>query len=105
MKVYEINKGASRVVKLSPNFKKGATHLLIEKTTELKYLSEIIFDLSGLSYLEDELALFLVNIRAANPLLGGKIKLLNPNPLVLKMLEFRNLDQMYDIQNIFPTAW
>ena len=68
-------------------------------------VSEILLDLSGLDYINSAFIGLLLRIKNSDPSLFGKIRLVNPNEVVSQMLNITQLDQVLEIQKIYPTVW
>ena len=105
MKTYEMKNGLIKIIKISASFQEKELEELKKLFAGEGIYSELIIDLADADYLDRSLLDLLAGYKALKPHLDGKIKLVNPNALVLKMLESRDLDQLYEIQHIYPTVW
>lgn len=68
-------------------------------------VAEMLLDLSGLDYINSAFIGLLLKIKNSHPSIFEKIKLVNPNEVVSEMLRITQLDQVLEIQKIYPTAW
>jgi hypothetical protein len=99
LKVIEINH--SGVTVLKPDSDED-----LEKDLSLpRGAAEVLIDLKGVSLLGNGFIRLLKKIRMEDPSLQKKIRLLNPGPLAEKALRLAELDTVYEIQKIYPTAW
>jgi anti-anti-sigma factor len=67
--------------------------------------SEILLDLSGLDYINSAFIALLLRIKNGKRLLNRKLVLVNPNEIVNEILSMTQLDRVFEIQKIYPTAW
>ena len=105
MKTYEMKNGLIKIIKISSSVHGKEMDEIKRLLADEGSYSELIIDLTEADYLDRNLLDLLAGYKAAKPGLDGKVRLVNPNELVLKMLESRDLDRLYEIQHIYPTVW
>ena len=101
MKTYEMKNGATKIIKMSDLAGSREIAELKKALANGNLYEELIIDLTDVSYLDQNIIDLLINFNA----LKQRLRLVNPNALVSKMLEARHLDRMYEIQHIYPTVW
>ena len=102
MKTMQMVHGTVKIIKPESEFNLPEIEREIRDSPAV---SEILLDLSGLDYINSAFIGLLLRIKNSDPSLFGKIKLVNPNEVVSEMLRITQLDQVLEIQKIYPTAW
>ncbi len=104
MEVFMLN-NSTKVIKISKGLDLSSIEALKNDLGDLDFYQEVLIDLTDLDCINSDFINLLVRIKRQRPLDYKKIKLLNPNSLVNHMLDLNNLSSVYDVQNIYPTAW
>ena len=105
MKTFILKNGATKIIKFECEMDESETRALKFALEEPGLCSEILIDLTGISFVSSGFVGILVGIKQNQPLVYEKIKLLNPGDLVREMLALTPLKQMYEVQKIYPTVW
>jgi hypothetical protein len=103
MKIF--NSGPTKIIKLEYPGEFSELRKLQKELDQLDQYYELILDLTNINYVTKEFTDMLIELKDNEPLLYERVKMLNPTPLVVKMLEARGVTQIYEVQNIYPTAW
>jgi len=102
MKSQQITNSSIRIVK--PGSEIGLAEIEKEILESLS-ASEILLDLSDMDYINSAFIGLLLRIKNERPTAYRKIKLVNPNEIVGEILSMTQVDRIFEIQKIYPTAW
>jgi anti-anti-sigma regulatory factor len=105
MNLFTLQNSATAVVRINDDMAPGDLAGIKNEIRSAAAFREILVDLRDLLYLGKEIMDFLLDIKNDSSLNGCAITILNPNDVVMHMLTIRNFDQLFDIRNIYPTAW
>lgn len=105
MQSFELKNGTIKVIKMAGDADGRGAEAIRKSFETADLYSEILIDFSDVIYIGSRFIRFLAELRKSRPADYGKVKLLNPNDLVRNILALNRVDDIYEIQNIFPTAW
>ena len=105
MQIIKMKNGRVKVLKIGSVPAPADLAVLERELGDCRSFSEVLIDLTETDLISDAFAAFLRRFRDENPRLNGKLRLINPNELVMKVLEYKNLNNAFEIQHIYPTAW
>jgi anti-anti-sigma factor len=66
---------------------------------------EILLDLSAMDYINSAFIGMLLGIKNGRPGVFGNLKLVNPNSMISEILDMTQLNRIFEIRKIYPTAW
>ena len=105
IEIIKLKDDAVKVVKITGELDKTNFEKLKGELSDLAPFSEVLIDLTEVTIISSDFLNFLAILRNRRPLDHKKIRLLNPNDLVSRMVEMSHLESVYRIERIFPTAW
>jgi hypothetical protein len=103
MKIFK--SGPTKIIKLEYPSEPSELQELNKELGQLNQYLEVIIDLTQVHYVTKEFMDTLIELKNNEPGLYERVKMLNPSSLVIKMLEAKGITQIYEVQNIYPTAW
>jgi anti-anti-sigma factor len=105
MEIFELQNGKTKIIKVSGEMDFDRIEKFRKELEQIDLFIEVLIDLAGVTYVDSNFINLMIQIRNQRPFDYKKIKILNPNNLVTKVLTLNRLDSVYEIQNIYPTAW
>jgi hypothetical protein len=105
LKTFLMDGNRTKVIKLPGALKNGEMALLKNELLGVDQYDEILVDLADADCLEGRLVDLFSKLRTERPGHYRRIKILNPRESMRRLLEIRNIDQVYEIRDIYPTSW
>jgi len=97
--------GPTKIIKLEYPSELSEMQELKQELKQLSQFFEVLVDLTYVHYVTREFMDIMIELKNNEPGLYERVKMLNPSPLVTEMLEAKGITQIYEVQNIYPTAW